>query len=264
MRKFSNSFFSTAILALLTIALTISSCGGGSESSKPEAIQDNAAARFQEGKVAFEKENYQDAIRIFEEIRIQAPTSSVAAEAAYLQGLSRFRMESYSAAAVDFRSVRRNYAGNPLASRAQYMVGESYFEMSPKAELDQTYALHALNEYQIFLRDFPKADQSLVDSAQTRMREIRSKLAHKVLLAAELYVKTEEYKSAVIYFERVLDQFYDSEYAPEAQLRLAELAYQRKKNDEAKIQLQKFEDKYLGNATDGQRQRARSLKANLS
>jgi outer membrane protein assembly factor BamD len=262
MRKFTNRFFSLAIA--VSIAISITSCGGGSESSKPESIQDNVAARFQEGKAAFEKENYQDAIRIFEEIRIQAPTSSVAAEAAYLQGLSRFRMESYSSAAVDFRNVRRNYAGNPLAARAQYMVGESYFEMSPKAELDQTYALHALNEYQIFLRDFPKADMSLVDSAKTRMTEIRSKLAHKVLLAAELYVKTEEYKSAVIYFERVLDQFYDSEYAPEAQLRLAELAYMRRKNDEAKNQLQKFEEKYLGNATEAQRQRARSLKANLS
>ena len=264
MRKFTNTFFSLAFVTILTFALTLSSCGGGSESSKPESIQDNVAARFQEGKAAYDKGDYQDAIRIFEEIRFQAPTSAVAAEAAYLQGLSRFKMESYSSAAVDFRNVRRNYTGNPLAARAQYMVGESYFEMSPKAELDQTYALHALNEYQMFLRDFPKADASLADSAQSRIKEIRSKLAHKVLLAAELYVKMEEYKSAVIYFERVLDQFYDSEYAPEAQLRLAELAYQRRKNDEAKFQLQKFEEKYLGNANDAQRQRARSLKANLS
>jgi outer membrane protein assembly factor BamD len=264
MRKSSNLFSSLAIVIALTFALTLSSCGGGSESSKPESIQDNVAARFQEGKVAYEKGDYQDAIRIFEEIRIQAPTSAVAAEAAYLQGMSRFKMESYSSAAVDFRNVRRNYAGNPIAARAQFMVGESYFEMSPKAELDQTYALHALNEYQMFLRDFPKAEGGLVDTAQVRMKEIRSKLAHKVLLAAELYVKTEEYKSAAIYFERVLDQFYDSEYAPEAQLRLAELAYMRRKNDEAKFQLQKFEDKYLGNANEQQRQRARSLKANLS
>lgn len=256
MRK--SAFFSLALLLVL-----ISSCGGGQESSKPESIQDNAQLRFNEGKAAFDKEDYQDAIRIFEEIRIQAPTSSVAAEAAYLQGLARFKMETYSAAAVDFRNVRRNYAGNPLAARAQYMVGESYYEMSPRAELDQTYALHALNEYQIFLRDFPKAEASLVDSAQSRLREIRNKLAHKVLLAAELYVKTEEFKSAVIYFERVLDQFYDSEYAPEAQLRLAELAYQRRRHDEAKAALQKFEEKYLQAANEAQRQRARSLRADL-
>ena len=256
MRK--SAFFSLALLLVL-----ISSCGGGQESSKPESIQDNAQLRFNEGKAAFDKEDYQDAIRIFEEIRIQAPTSSVAAEAAYLQGLARFKMETYSAAAVDFRNVRRNYAGNPLAARAQYMVGESYYEMSPRAELDQTYALHALNENKIFLRDFPKAEASLVDSAQSRLREIRNKLAHKVLLAAELYVKTEEYKSAVIYFERVLDQFYDSEYAPEAQLRLAELAYQRRRNDEAKAALQKFEEKYLQAANEAQRQRARSLRADL-
>src|SRR6476660_3658005 len=98
MRKFTNTFFSLTLV--IAMAASVSSCGGGSESSKPESIQDNVAARFQEGKAAYDKENYQDAIRIFEEIRIQAPTSAVAAEAAYLQGMSRFKMESYSSAAV--------------------------------------------------------------------------------------------------------------------------------------------------------------------
>ena len=259
MRKSALSFFSLTLAALLTL----SSCGGGQESSRPESIQDNAQLRFNEGKAAFDKGDYQDAIRIFEEIRIQAPTSSVAAEAAYLQGLSRFRMESYSSAAVDFRNVRRNYTGSPFAPRAQFMVGESYYQMSPRPELDQTYALHALNEYQIFMREYATAPQTLKDTVQMRMKEIRDKLAHKVLLAAELYVKTEEYKSAVIYFERVLDQFYDSQYAPEAALRLAELAYQRRRTDEAKIALNKFEEKYLQTASEEQRQRARSLRASI-
>lgn len=252
-----------SFLLFLAVSLVLTSCGGGQETSRPESLQDNLTLRFNEGKAAYENGDYMDAIRIFEEIRIQAPTSAVAAEAMYLQGMSRYKMESFSAAAVDFRNVRRNYSSSPFAARSQFMVGESYYGLSPRAELDQTYSLHALNEYQIFLRDFPRAEQSLIDSAHTRLKGIRGKLAHKVLLAAELYVKTEEFKSAVLYFERVLDQYYDTEYAPEAQLRLAELAYQRRKNDDAKAALQKFEEKYLHAASEAQRQRARSLKADL-
>lgn len=248
---------------ILFLSLLLLSCGGGQESSRPESIQDNVMARFNEGKVAYEKGEYQEAIRIFDEIRIQAPTSAVAAEAAFLQGMARYKMESYSAAAVDFRGVRRSHSGSDYAALAQYMIGESYYEMTPRTELDQTYAYHALNEYQTFLRDFPKARTSLVDSAQSRIREIRNRLAHKVLLAAELYVKTEEYKSAVIYFERVLDQFYDSDHAAEAQLRLAELAYRRNRLDEARTALKKFEDKYLQIANEQQRQRSRSLRTSL-
>jgi outer membrane protein assembly factor BamD len=248
---------------LVCFSMFLFACGGGQESSRPESIQDNVTARFNEGKVAYDKGDYQDAIRIFDEIRIQAPTSAVAAEAAYLQGMARFKMESYAAAAVDFRGVRRTHAGSDYAPIAQYMIGESYYGMTPRTELDQTYAYHALNEYQTFLRDFPKARTSLIDSAQSRIREIRNRLAHKVLLAAELYVKTEEYKSAVIYYERVLDQFYDSDHAAEAQLRLAEVAYRRNKLEDARAALKKFEEKYLQSANEQQRLRSRSLRASL-
>jgi outer membrane protein assembly factor BamD len=261
--KILNSRLYTLLLSLVLASATLTSCGGSQDSQRPESIQDNLQNRFNEGKAAYDKEDYLDAIRIFEEIRIQAPTSAVAAEAMYLTGMSRYKMESYSAAAVDFRNVRRSYNMTAFAPRAQYMVGESYYGLSPRAELDQSYSMVAINEYQTFLRDYPQAEKSLIDSAQSRIREIRSKLAHKVLLAAELYVKTEEYKSATIYFERVLDQFYDTEFAPEAQLRIAELAYQRRKNDEAKAALAKFEERYLGAANEAQRQRARSLRASI-
>lgn len=261
---FVKRYFSTfSLFATLLIAPLVMSCGGGQETSRPESITDNATRRFNEGKEAYNNQKWQDAIRIFDEIRIQAPTSSVAAEAAYLQGMARYKMESYSAAAVDFRSVRRSYSGSEFAPRAQFMVAESYYQMSPRAELDQTYSVHALNEYQLFLREFPKAQTALIDSAQMRMRELRNRMAHKVLLAAELYLKTEEYKAANIYFERVLDQFYDSPYAPEAQLRIAEVAQGRKKLDDARDALKKFEDKYLQAASEEQRQRARNLKASL-
>lgn len=239
-------------------------CGGGQESSRPESVSNNLEARFNEGKKDYDEEKYNDAIRIFEEIRIQAPTSELAAEATYLEGMSRFKQDMFSAAAVDFRSLRRNNPGSPLAERAQYMIGESYYHLSPKPELDQTYSLYALGEFQSFLREYAKGTPTLIDSAQKRIIDVRNKLAQKVLLAAELYVKTENPKSAAIYFQRVLDEYYDTQFAPEAQLRLAELSYDRKKYDDSRSALGKFEDKYLSTASSDQRQRALTLKDRLT
>jgi len=253
-------------LVLLTFCIVlvgvISGCGGSQESGRTEPGS-NLQTRFDEGRKAYDEGRYMDAIRIFEEVRIQAPASELASQATYMEGMARYKQEQFSAAAVDFRSLRRNNPGSPLAGRAQYMVGESYYQLSPRPELDQTYTLYAQTEYQSFLRDFPRAEQTLIDRAQQRITDIRNKLAQKVLLSAELYVKIEEPKSAMVYFERVLDQYYDTKPAAEAQLRIAELSYSRKKYDDAKTALGKFDDKYLSSASPEQRQRALALKAKL-
>lgn len=212
---------------------------------------------------AFNKSDWVEAIKIFDEVRIQAPTSDLAQRATYYEALARFNAEMYSGAAVDFRSLIRNYPGSPFLPRAQYMIGESYAKIAPKPELDQSYSYLALSEFQNFMRIYPAADQSLKDSAQQRIAELRDRLARKVFLSAELYVKMHDYKSAVIYYQRVLDNYYDSKYAPESQLRIAELQYDRNKLAEARTALGNFEDKYLKAADPALRQRALELKNRL-
>jgi outer membrane protein assembly factor BamD len=260
-----------SLLTILALAL-LSACGGSQDTTKGSTQLTSFEARFREGVAQYEKENYQEAIRIFEEIRIQAPISDVAAEATYLEGMSRFKQETYAGAAVDFRATRRSYPTSPFAARAQYMVGESYYKLSPRPELDQTYTSLAINEYQIFLRDFTPhgpassssaVSTSLLDSAQNRLTELRNKLAEKMYLTADLYTKIEEYKSALIYFDRVLDQFYDTPSASRAQLRIAEVQYERKKMSEAREALLKFDTKYPITATEEERRRALSLKNKL-
>lgn len=220
--------------------------------------------KYAKAQAAFDKGDWAEAVTLFEEVRIEGPASSLAAQATYQEALARFKQELYSGAAVDFRAMRRNYPTAPQIDRAQFMIGESYYYLSPRLELDQTYTYYALQEYQVFLRDFPAAQTSLKDSATHRITELRNKLAQKMLNTAELYVKLEESKSALVYFNRVLDNYYDTDVAPEAQLRIAEVDYDRKKIDAARVALSKFDDKYLSNATPVIRQRALVLKSKLA
>ena len=144
---------------------------------------------FAAGKLAYEKEDWQEAIRNFEEVRVQSPASSMAQEATYLEAMSRYNSDMFSSAALDFHAVRRNYPNSPLAARAQYMAGESYYQISPRPELDQSYTILAVSEYQLFIRDYPKAPSSLIDSAQKRIADLRDKLSTKYFLSAQLYDK---------------------------------------------------------------------------
>jgi outer membrane protein assembly factor BamD len=270
-RNNTLSQFLRSTVVASALALTLTSCGSSQDASKTPGQLTSFENRFNEGKQAYEKGNYQEAIRIFEEIRIQAPTSDVAAEATYLEGMSRFQQESFSAAAVDFRATRRSYPMSAFAPRAQYMIAESYFRLSPRPELDQTYSTLAISEYQAFLRDYTSRGAAssssvattLLDSAQNRLTELRNKLGEKMFKTAELYTKMEEYKSALVYYDRVLEQYYDTPSAAEAQLRIAEVQYSRRKNAEAKAALTKFEDKFLLTAAEPLRVRARELKSRL-
>jgi outer membrane protein assembly factor BamD len=261
--KQTNNFLrSTKLFSVFCLCLWLSSCGG----SKP-AVQGDPKNyienRFAEGKAAYAKEDWLEAIRIFDEVRLQAPTSTYAIEATYLEAMARYNAGTFISAAVDFRAVRRNYPTATLAARAQFMVGESYNQLSPRAELDQTYSQYAINEYQTFLRDY-SSDKVLADSAQMRIAEIRNKMGQKVLLSGELYLKLSSRNAAIQLFNRVVDNFYDTPSAIEAQLRIAEVQYERKKMKEAQDAVLVFEEKFFTNATPAQRERARNIKQSLS
>ncbi len=231
--------------------------------TKTPTPQGSAEQLFAEGKADFAKQDWLTAISTFDQVRIQAPASPMAAEATYLEAMARYDQYMYAGAAVDFRAVRRNYPSSDFAPRAQYMVGESYFQTAARPELDQTYTILALTEFQNFLHDFPTAPPTLLDSAQNRIKEIRGRLADKYLLAAKEYEKLDNPKSAKIYYQRVLDNFYDSPPAPEAELRVAEIDFDQKKLDDARTALDAFDTKYLSSATTAERKRAQALHSKL-
>jgi outer membrane protein assembly factor BamD len=246
------------------LLLSIFGCGSSNDQfTKPVVTPGSPDQHFAEGKAAYDKGDWTEAIRIFEEVRVQTPTLDLASQATYLEAMARFNEGMYSGAAVDFLAVRRNYPNAPVAARAQYMVGESYYEISPRAELDQSYTSLAINGFQNFLHSYPNAPQTLIDSAQHRIVEIRNKLAYKTFLSAQLYEKLSDPKSALVYYARILDQYYDSPYAPESELRIAEINYDRKQMDNSRKALDAFDAKYLQAATSDERSRALKLRAKL-
>jgi outer membrane protein assembly factor BamD len=244
------------------ICLGFISCGGSNNSTTDTTI--SVEEQFNKGMQEYNEGDWVEAQRIFEAIRVQSPTSPFAAQAMFLAAMSRYKQETYSSAAVDFRMFRRTYPSHELAPRAQYMIGESYYGLSPKAELDQTYTQYAINEYQAYIRMYSSLIPTLTDSADARIKELRDKLAMKHLLAAELYIKLDDRKAALLFFDRVLADYYDTRPAIEAQLRIAEIQADRKKMKEASEALAKFEDRYLEQATQEQRNRARNLKSQYS
>jgi outer membrane protein assembly factor BamD (BamD/ComL family) len=97
---------------------------------------------------------------------------------------------------------------------AKYKLGMSYYKLSPKYALDQEYTMQSITHFQEFLEDYHTSD--LVPEVEKYLLEARHKLAEKVYSSAEIYRKMAYYHSAKIYYNKVMEEFYDTEFAPKS------------------------------------------------
>jgi outer membrane protein assembly factor BamD len=135
-----------------------------------------------------------------------------------------------------------NMPQSPLVPESQYMLGESYYQLSPRPALDQEYTLKALREFQSFVEEYPLSPHRT--DAEKKIAELRDKLACKEWLNAELYRKMQEYTSSLIYYDVILERYYDTDYAEKALFGKALVYLKMKEYDKAKEQFLAFRDKY--------------------
>lgn len=198
--------FRVFLLALLSLLLA---CG---TTKIPPNL--TAEERFEVAKRLFDKGKYLDAKTQFKIITLNNPGSSIVDEAQYYLAETHFKLKEYLLAASEYERVLRMYPQSPLVDDAQYKIGLCYFKLSPGYALDQDYTLKAIGEFQRFLEDHPNSD--LVPQVEKYLFECRSKLAQKDYKAGELYRKMGDCRAAVVYFDSVLNNYYDTKFAEKA------------------------------------------------
>jgi outer membrane protein assembly factor BamD len=213
-----------------------------------------AEERFNLGKQKFDEGDYLEAISHFEIVKLQYPGSAQADDAQYYLGECQFQQESYLVSIEEYRALKRNYPTSPFVPAAQYKIGLCYFNLTPRFQLDQSYADKAIDEFQSFLEYYPTHE--LVPDAEARIQELNTRLARKLFDTAELYMKMDYYKPATIYYASVIEKYHDTPFAEPALLGKVKSLIARKKYDDAKIDIERFLQKY---PTSGAHDEALSL-----
>ncbi len=229
--KIINYFvFALAALMILTYA---NGCG----SSKSDINTEDPQKAFDIAKRKFDKKDYVDAIEDFSFIKIRFPGTEVSDKVQYYLALSYFYQKEYLLAAYEFDNFMKNYPLSPLYPEGKFMLANTYYELSPKYSLDQEFTKEALNEFLSFVELYPQ-DKN-VGSAEAKIKELRNKLAYKDFWTAELYMKTDNYKAASLYYQNVYDTYIDSDWADDAMVGQADAYVNGKKYEEAKKVLDK-------------------------
>ena len=158
----------------------------------------------------------------------------------------------------EFREFLSFYPTNHRADYAQLKLATAHFRQMRGAQRDQTETREAIKEFQTFVERYPSS--SLMTEAKSKLREALDRLGESDYLVgyfyfrakwfpgaidrfqtllksdpeysgrdavyyylAESLVRTRRQAEALPYYEKLVQEFEQSQYLPEAQKRIAEL-----------------------------------------
>ncbi len=217
MRISSITNFIRLLLTLLIISALTAGCGG-----RPTLTNMSAKELLELGIKEYEKRKYLNAIEIFQTVVYNHPGNSVVDTAQYHLALSYFGNKDYSVAAVEFNRLALNYPSSAYFENAIFMRAVSFFEGTPTHYgLDQSELFVAIKHLEDFLIDFPESH--LVADAQTYLKAANTRLAYKYYKSAIVYRHIGAYRAAKKYYQIVIDDYTNTEYAADAVFEYAEM-----------------------------------------
>jgi len=228
------------LLLVALVLVIVSTCGR----NKLRATL-TAEERLKIAEKMYEDGDYLDAKTEFKIITLNFPGSTVSDRAQFFLGECHFQLKEYILANAEYEKLTRIFPNSDFVDDAQYKIALSNYRLSPKYSLDQTNTLKAIEEFQRFLEDYPGSD--LLPEANKYMKLCREKLARKDYENAESYRKRTLYEAAIKYYDHVLDNYYDTDYAEKALFGKAE-AYRKSGDIE---QAKRFYQLYLEKFPDG-------------
>lgn len=211
-----------------------------SSADKNNINTDDPEKAYYIAKTNYDKQDYLDAIDDFNLIKLKFSGSSIIDKSVYYLGMSYYKREEYILAIYEFETLVKNYPNSKFAETSRYRMAMCYYQLSPPYNLDQTYTKYAINEFQNFLDLYPASKKAA--EADRKIAELKDKLAYKTLKSAELYFNLDNYKAALVYYNDILDEYFDSKYADDALYGKIQVLIIKKKYEEAKKEIQRFQD----------------------
>ncbi len=224
-------------LSLILIAIFLIGCAG----VKPQPDW-TAEQYFQYAKKKFNDGDYYEASNEFTVVVLRYAGSTIADSAQYYLAQSHYLMDEFLIAAVEFEKLINNMSRSSLVPLAQYKLAECYFQLSPRPSLDQSYTDKAIRAYQRFIEENPTHE--LKEEAQKKIGLLRDKLAEKLLKNARLYVNMREYEAALIYYDEILQNYYDSKWSDDAQFDKINIYIDMEQPEQARLEIVKFKQQF--------------------
>jgi len=160
-------------------------------------------------------------IEIFQTIVNKVPYSEYAPRAQYKTGIILMQLGRYDEARDAFQKTIDNYSDSEWATPAKYQLAIATSKAFPGADYDSSYLKEATERLDEFIKEHP--DAQISSTAQDQLKELRNREAKKAFDTALFYENQDQYRSAVIYLNKVVSVYPDSDYYDSALEKTQEL-----------------------------------------
>ena len=196
-------------VAVLLLGVWLTGCAGGGR-----LRYDTPKEAFEKGLERYEAGKYPRAIEFFQGTFDFGRTHEWAADAQLFLARSYRGNREFLLAANEYTRFMEIYRSDPRVPDAEYERSLTYYARSPAYELDQTDTERAITQFQLFITRYP--NHELVADAETKIVELREKLARKRYETAGLYERRKLYSAAALSFESVFDDYPETSWADDA------------------------------------------------
>ena len=192
-------------MIFLLIALPLLfGCGGKGKDIKK--IEGEPEKLYKEGLARFNKRDYPEALRKFEELKSSFPDSPPYTIWAELKiGDCHFLKKEYVEAIAAYEEFKKIHPSHEEIPYVQYQIGMSYYNQMLTLDRDQTSTQKALSSFEYIIANYPPS--LFTDKAKEKVGVCKKRLADHEFYIGNFYYKQGRFQASASRFEGLLEKF---------------------------------------------------------
>lgn len=206
---------------LLTCAVALSLLTAGCSSDDATKVEDQPVeVLYNNAAAAMDKEDFKQAMTLFEEVVRQHPYSEWATRAELMSSYSAYQIPSYDEAIVGLDRFIELHPGNKDIDYAMYLKAMCYYEQISDVARDQMMTEEAMKGFDALIRRYP--DSRYSRDATLKRDLTLDHLAGKEMEIGRYYLNQGDVNAAINRFRTVIKDYQTTTHVPEALHRLVE------------------------------------------
>jgi outer membrane protein assembly factor BamD len=198
-----KTFLKWAIILVMTFSL-LSSCGGKGKAVK--TVEGDPEALYKQGLARFNKRDYSDALKKFEELKSSFPDSPPYTLWAELKiGDCHFLKGDYVEAIAAYEDFKKIHPTHEEILYVQYQIGMAYFNQMRTLDRDQTPTKNALSNFEYLIGNYPPS--LFTEKTKAKIDVCKKRLADHEFYIGDFYYKHGKFQAAALRFEGLLEKF---------------------------------------------------------
>lgn len=210
----------------------LAACSSSKDDDIAQKPPETAEKLYSDARAKVDSGEYKEAIKNFEEVERQHPSSSWATNAQVMSAYSSYEMEDYDSAISTLERFVKLYPDNESTPYAYYLIALCYYDQISDVGRDQKVTEQALTALREVVRRFP--DSNYARDAKIKLDLTLDHLAGKEMQVGRYYLKRDDTLAAINRFRYVVENYQTTSHVPEALHRLVEAYLKLGVTEEAK------------------------------